>query len=290
MEPPSKPSLPPLLEVRGLSRSFGGIHAVEELSFDVAQDGIMGLIGPNGAGKTTVFNLITGAYRPTAGTICLRGIDLTKKRPHEIVRAGVSRTFQNIRLFNRMTCLENVMVPLLARGKSMLGTFFRTPFARGEEQRARETALAVMKDVGLADAAHRVASTLPYGLQRKLEIARALACGFSGQGPSVQGPSVQRPSAQGPRLLLLDEPAAGMNDAETRELGEVILKVQKDFGVTMMLIEHHIELVMDICTHVAVMDRGTLLAEGSPRDVRGDERVIAAYLGRPRARRELERT
>ncbi|MDR2179619.1 MAG: ABC transporter ATP-binding protein [Synergistaceae bacterium] len=259
-----------LLEVRDLSRSFGGIHAVEALSFGVTQGGITGLIGPNGAGKTTVFNLITGVYRPTAGTIRMNGFDLTEKRPHEIVRAGVSRTFQNIRLFNRMTCLENVMVPLFARGSSALGAFFRTPFVRKEEKQAREAALAVMDRMGLVEAAHRPASTLPYGLQRKLEIARALACGLS---------------IQGPRLLLLDEPAAGMNDAETRELGEVILKVQKDFGVTMMLIEHHIDLVMAICTHVVVMDRGSLLAEGPPQEIRNDERVVAAYLGRPKKKR-----
>jgi ABC-type branched-subunit amino acid transport system ATPase component len=260
-----------LLELRGLSRSFGGIHAVEALSFDVAQDEITGLIGPNGAGKTTVFNLITGVYRPTAGTIGLRGIDLTAKRPHEIVRAGISRTFQNIRLFNRMTCLENVMVPLFARGRSGFGAFFRTPFVRREEKQAREAAFSVLDDMGLADAAHRPASTLPYGLQRKLEIARALTCGFS---------------TDGPRLLLLDEPAAGMNDAETRELGEVILKVKKNFGVTIMLIEHHINLVMDICTHVVVLERGTLLAEGPPRAIRNDERVIAAYLGRPKEKKK----
>jgi ABC-type branched-subunit amino acid transport system ATPase component len=259
-----------LLEVRGLSRSFGGIRAVDALSFDAERGGITGLIGPNGAGKTTVFNLITGVYRPTAGTISLDGVELTAKRPHEVVRAGVSRTFQNIRLFNRMTCLENVMVPLFARGKASLGTFFRTPSVREEERRARESALAVMKDMGLLEAAHRPASTLPYGLQRKLEIARALACGLL---------------VQGARLLLLDEPAAGMNDAETRELARLIVKVRKDFDVTVILIEHHIDLVMDICTRVVVMDRGALLAEGPPDAIRSDERVVAAYLGRPRERR-----
>jgi ABC-type branched-subunit amino acid transport system ATPase component len=265
-----------LLEVRGLSRSFGGIRAVESLSFDVTRGGIMGLIGPNGAGKTTVFNLITGVYRPAAGTIALNGTGLVGKRPHEIVRAGVSRTFQNIRLFNRMTCLENVMVPLFAQGRSALGAFFRTPFVREEERRTREKALAVMEKMGLADAANRPASTLPYGLQRKLEIARALACGLSVQGPEPQGLNF---TSQKARLLLLDEPAAGMNDAETRELGEVIVKVQKDFDVTIMLIEHHISLVMDICTHVVVMDRGALLAEGPPGTVRRDPSVISAYLG-----------
>ena len=268
-----------LLEVRALSRSFGGIHAVEALSFDVTQSGVTGLIGPNGAGKTTVFNLITGVYQPTAGTICMSGIDLTKKRPHEIVRAGISRTFQNIRLFNRMTCLENVMVPLFARGRSALGAFFRTPFVRREEKQARERALAVMDDMGLVGVADRPASTLPYGLQRKLEIARALACGLG----------IPNDHTVAPRLLLLDEPAAGMNDAETRELGEVILKVQKDFDVTMMLIEHHIDLVMAICTHLVVMERGTLLAEGTPDVIRNDERVIAAYLGRPRKNRLREK-
>ena len=273
-----------LLEVRELSRSFGGIRAVDSLSFDAPRGGITGLIGPNGAGKTTVFNLITGVYLPdkppaagaaSSGTVRLNGEILVGKRPHEIVRAGVSRTFQNIRLFNRMTCLENVMTPLLVRGGSgPLAAIFRTKTAREEGASARETALSILSDMGLAEAAGRAASTLPYGLQRKLEIARALAC-----MPPIGSVSKSKLS----RLLLLDEPAAGMNDSETRELGETILKVRKDFDVTILLIEHHISLVMEICTHIVVMDRGALLAEGTPQAIRNDGRVVAAYLGRRRA-------
>jgi len=266
-----------LLEVRGLSRSFGGIRAVDSLSFDAKLGDITGLIGPNGAGKTTVFNLITGVYIPDGiGIVRLNGQNLVGKRPHEIVLAGVSRTFQNIRLFKRMTCIENVMTPLLVRGKSSpLAAFFRTRFVREEEARARKAAMTILGEMGLAEAADRVASTLPYGLQRKLEIARALACVPQTDSSSGAGAS---------RLLLLDEPAAGMNEAETNELRDTILKVRKEFNVTMLLIEHHISLVMDVCDHIVVMDRGALLAEGTPSAVRNDERVITAYLGRPRTR------
>ena len=262
-----------LLEVANLSRSFGGIKAVDSLSFSVEsvsdvksssgsdRGGIAGLIGPNGAGKTTVFNLITGVYRPSEGAVLLDGVDLTGHRPDRIVRAGVARTFQNIRLFNRMTCLENIMVPLLQRcSYGLTGAFFRHPAARAQEKQVRSTALQLMDAMGIADTAQLVSSTLPYGLQRKLEIARALACA--------------------PKLLLLDEPAAGMNDAETHELAQTLVRVQKNFSVSILLIEHHINLVMDICSHIVVMERGRLLAEGPPREIRGDERVITAYLGR----------
>jgi ABC-type branched-subunit amino acid transport system ATPase component len=250
-----------LLEVRNLTRTFGGIRAVDGLSFDAARHGITGLIGPNGAGKTTVFNLITAVYRPTSGTIRLGDVDLTRKKPDSVVRAGVSRTFQNIRLFGRMTCLENVTTPILARAAyGPLASFFRTPSVRKEEARAREKAYAIMEGLGIHGAADKKASTLPYGLQRKLEIARALACL--------------------PSLLLLDEPAAGMNDAETLELGETIRDVRRNFDVTIILIEHHINLIMEICTHLVVMERGALLAQGAPGEIRDDERVIEAYLGR----------
>jgi ABC-type branched-subunit amino acid transport system ATPase component len=249
------------LEVRNLTRSFGGIRAVDGLSFDAMQNGITGLIGPNGAGKTTVFNLITSVYRPTEGTIRLEGTDLTRKKPDAVVRAGVSRTFQNIRLFGRMTALENVMTPMMARAAyGPIASILRTPSARKEEALVRGRAREIMEGLGIIDTADKMASTLPYGLQRKLEIARALACA--------------------PRLLLLDEPAAGMNDAETRELGEAIVKTRGNFGVTIILIEHHINLVMDICTHIVVMERGALLASGTPQQVKDDERVVEAYLGR----------
>ena len=175
---------------------------------------------------------------------------------------------------------ENVMTPLLVRGASgPLAALFRTKFARDEKARARETALAILDEMGIAKTAGRVASTLPYGLQRKLEIARALAC----------MPPIEPASESKPRLLLLDEPAAGMNEAETNELRDTILKVREDFDVTMLLIEHHIGLVMDVCTHIVVMDRGALLAEGTAREIRNDERVVTAYLGRPRETRERRR-
>jgi len=268
-----------LLKIRGLSRSFGGIRAVESLSFDAKQGDITGLIGPNGAGKTTVFNLITGVYLPDrSGVVALNGENLVGKPPHKIVLAGVSRTFQNIRLFKRMTCIENVMTPLLVRGTSKpLAALFRTKSVREEEAQARKTAMTILGEMGLSEAADRIASTLPYGLQRKLEIARALAC-------MPQMETIDARSSSHSRLLLLDEPAAGMNEAETNELRDTILKVRRGFDVTMLLIEHHISLVMDVCDHIVVMDRGALLAEGPPQTVRNDERVITAYLGRPRTR------
>jgi branched-chain amino acid transport system ATP-binding protein len=251
----------PLLEVRKLSRSFGGINAVDGLSFDVAKGSITGLIGPNGAGKTTVFNLITAVYRPTSGTISLNGVNLAGGKPNQVVVAGVSRTFQNIRLFGRMTSLENVTVPLRARETyNPFAAFLRTSSVRKEEKSVREKALAIMDGLGISDVADRQAATLPYGLQRKLEIARALACA--------------------PCLLLLDEPAAGMNDSETRELGDTILKVRDKFDVSIILIEHNINLVMNICTRLVVIDRGALLAMGSPQEIKDDARVVEAYLGR----------
>ncbi|MDR1874761.1 MAG: ABC transporter ATP-binding protein [Synergistaceae bacterium] len=252
-----------LLEVRDVTRSFGGIRAVDALSFDAERGKITGLIGPNGAGKTTVFNLITAVYRPTSGSIRFEGVDLTRKRPDEIVRCGVARTFQNIRLFKRMSCLENVMTPLLARvACGPLRALFCGPSVRNEKRAVQEKAYSIMEALDIADVADRNAFTLPYGQQRKLEVARALACA--------------------PKLLLLDEPAAGMNDAETEELAGTIEKVRRNFDVTIILIEHHISLVMSICTYIVVMDRGALLASGTPREVREDERVVEAYLGRRR--------
>ena len=252
-----------ILEVRGLTRSFGGIRAVDGLSFDAERGEITGLIGPNGAGKTTVFNLITAVYRPTAGTIKMEETYLADRKPFEVVRLGIARTFQNIRLFARMTCLENVMTPILVRANyGPFQALARTQSARREEATAKERAFTIMRDLDIAGEASRPAGTLPYGIQRKLEIARALACS--------------------PKLLLLDEPAAGMNDAEKHELGETIKRVRQDFGVTIILIEHNINLVMDICSHVVVMERGALLAAGTPRDIRGNDRVVEAYLGHPR--------
>jgi ABC-type branched-subunit amino acid transport system ATPase component len=249
------------LEIRELTRSFGGIKAVDGLTFTAEAGDITGLIGPNGAGKTTVFNLVTAVYRPASGAILLDGVDLTRMKPFEVVRAGVARTFQNIRLFGRVTCLENVTTPILARASyGSVAAALRTLAVRREESEARERALSIMRELGIGEMADASASTLPYGIQRKLEIARALACS--------------------PKLLLLDEPAAGMNDAETEALGETIKRVRRGFGVTIILIEHNIKLVMEICSRVAVMERGALLAAGTPGEIRENPRVIEAYLGR----------
>jgi ABC-type branched-subunit amino acid transport system ATPase component len=257
-----------LLEVRDVVRSFGGICAVDRLSFDAERGGITGLIGPNGAGKTTVFNLITGVYRPASGSIRFEGAELTQKRPDEIVRCGVARTFQNVRLFKRMSCLENVMTPLLARvAYGPFKAVFCGPSVRKERKAVKERACSIMEALEIVNVADRNAFTLSYGQQRKLEIARALACS--------------------PKLLLLDEPAAGMNDAETEELAATIGKVQRDFHVTIVLIEHHISLVMSVCTRIVVMARGALLASGTPQEVREDERVVEAYLGRHRERENV---
>lgn len=261
MKPIGEGNPTPLLEVRNLTRSFGGILAVNALSFDVFREGITGLIGPNGAGKTTVFNLITGVYAPSVGTIKLEGNDIAGLRPNIIVSAGIARTFQNIRLFKNLSCLENVKVPLAQKkGYGLCSALLGLPKAKRAERNTSIKALELLDALGIANMAERPAATLPYGVQRKLEIARALA--------------------GAPKLLLLDEPAAGMNEAETEVLAESIVKVQKNFGVAILLIEHHINLVMNICEHVVVMERGGLLAEGLPESIRVNERVIHSYLGR----------
>ena len=250
-----------LLEMENLTKDFGGIRAVESLTCCVDEGSITGIIGPNGAGKTTVFNLITGVYRPTTGAILLEGASIVGDRPDVIVGKGVTRTFQNIRLFNRQTCLENVMTPLLQRTPcSLFSALLRTPHARRVDRTVRAKAMSLLVAMGIESYADAKASTLPYGLQRKLEIARALAAE--------------------PKLLLLDEPAAGMNPEETRSLADLIARVHADFNVSILLIEHHMDLVMNICSPVIVMNFGALLAEGRPDDVRADERVIGAYLGR----------
>lgn len=252
---------PPLLSVEGLTKDFGGIRAVDSLSFDVREGTITGIIGPNGAGKTTVFNLVTGIYRPTEGSIRLSGQHIGGMRPDAIVGKGIARTFQNIRLFNRRSCLENVLTPLLQKARcSFLGALLGTPGARRQEKGLEERARGLLSDLGLERYASRQAGTLPYGLQRKLEIARALATG--------------------PSLLLLDEPAAGMNPEETRTLAELIAEVQRKFRVTILLIEHHMDLVMNICSPIVVMHFGALLASGTPGEVRSNPEVVAAYLGK----------
>ena len=257
-----------LLEVKGLSRNFGGINAVDSLSFEAKSNIVTGIIGPNGAGKTTVFNLITGIYKPTGGEILFDGQNCAGLRPDRIVKIGISRTFQNIRLFKRCTCLENVLTPILVRKKcSILSALVRFGAALKVEREAKEEAMSVLSVMGLKDEAKREAGTLPYGLQRKLEIARAIAAS--------------------PKLLLLDEPAAGMNPEETLSLVDLISEISRKFNLTILLIEHHMDLVMNICSHIVVMESGALLFRGSPDEVRHNEKVIEAYLGKSATKKKI---
>ena len=256
----------PLFSVRGLTKHFDGIKAVDSLSFDVAEGSITGIIGPNGAGKSTGVNIGTGLYRPTAGGGLFRGESITGLRPDRVVRRGIARTFQNIRLFNRRSCLDNVMTPLFQRERcSFLGSLLGTPSTRRMERELRERAVGLLQVLGLERFASTQADNLPYGFQRKLEIARALATE--------------------PSLLLLDEPAAGMNPEETRSLADLIAEVRERFQVTILLIEHHMDLVMNICSPIVVMNFGALLARGTPDEVRADPAVVAAYLGKGRGGR-----
>jgi len=248
------------LELSGVGKSFGGIAALSEVSFGVPGGSVTGLIGPNGAGKTTLFNLVTGLLRPTAGRIRFLGEEIAGLEPHDIARRGIARTFQNIRLFAGMTAVENVMVGAHARcAAGVLGSVARTRAQRAEERRVGERALELLALVGLAEAAQRLPEELPYGHQRRLEIARALAAE--------------------PRLLLLDEPAAGMNEGETREIAALVAALRAK-GLTILLIDHDMSLVMEACDRIAVLNFGRLIALGSPGAVRRDPAVIEAYLGR----------
>jgi branched-chain amino acid transport system ATP-binding protein len=248
-----------LLEARGVEKTFGGLRAVNGVSFDVRAGSIKAVIGPNGAGKTTLLNLVTRLDTPSAGEIRFDGVRIDRLPPHRVVRLGIARTFQNLRLFGEMTVLENVMVGRHPRTRSgMAGAVLRLPSARAEERAIAARAAALLEEVGLAAHAHAPAASLPFGRQRLLEIARALATE--------------------PRLLLLDEPAAGLNAAEAADLGRFIRGLRAR-GVTTLLVEHHMELVMEISDEVLVLDFGQRLAEGTPAEVRSDPRVIQAYLG-----------
>jgi len=248
-----------VLELNNITKNFGGITALTDVSFKINDGEIFGLIGPNGAGKATMFNIITNMYLPTSGEIRFLGENISGTKPHKITDKGICRTFQNIRLFSQMTVLENVLVGGHCRIKSgVISSVIRTKSQRKEEEFIRETATELLELVGLSSYKEVVAENLAYGQQRRLEIARALA--------------------SNPKLLLLDEPAAGMNETETEDLFDLIKKVQKR-GITVLLIEHDMPFVMKLCDRITVLNFGKKLAEGTPQEIQNDKDVIEAYLG-----------
>jgi len=249
-----------MLRTNHMVMQFGGLTAVSDLNITVGKDEIVGLIGPNGAGKTTAFNAITGMYQPTSGEVFLGDNNITGKKPHLITAAGIARTFQNIRLFGKMSVVENVVTACWLREKpNLFESVLHLPGYLKKEKRSYDFAMEMLETVGLLENANDVSTSLPYGKQRRLEIVRALATG--------------------PKLLLLDEPAAGMNPQESYELIDFIRSVKEKFKIAVLLIEHHMRVVMGICQRIYVLDYGITIAEGTPAEIQSNQKVIDAYLG-----------
>jgi branched-chain amino acid transport system ATP-binding protein len=263
-----KADAPPdaILTATGVTKIFGGLVAVESIDFEIPRGGIVSIIGPNGAGKTTFFNMLTGLYKPNGGRIAFQGTDITGERPDIITKLGVARTFQNIRLFGTMSAVENVMVGQHARMRTgIFGSIFRPPWTRREEVTVHEKAEETLNYVGLRpELMHQMSANLSYGDQRRIEIARALA--------------------SDPQLLLLDEPTAGMNPEESARLTAFMRQLRDERGLTILLIEHDMRVVMGVSEKITVLDHGEKIAEGAPQAVRNDERVVEAYLGSREAR------
>ncbi|WP_425060483.1 Lipopolysaccharide export system ATP-binding protein LptB [Sporomusa carbonis] len=249
-----------ILELKAVTKAFGGIMACKDVSFSIKPGQILGLIGPNGAGKTTMFNLITGVYTPTSGSILFQGQEIAGERPDQVVAKGIARTFQNIRLFRNLSVLDNVCIAVDKHVNYSFGAaLFRLPNVLKCEKEVRRQAMEYLEEVGLADKAAARADSLPYGLQRKLEIARALALK--------------------PKLLLLDEPAAGMNPEESLDLAKLVRRIHGRYSVTILLIEHHMDVVMELCDNIFVLNFGLKLAEGTAEDIQNNPDVLKAYLG-----------